>query len=225
MNREGSSGLTDYEDPEVTDTESTLSSAHEDEGDVELESESESDTRTVSDNEPDEQPPPDPPEDVAEPIPDEELVEETPVAVVNPVVPAAPAGSSVMACQQLIKTPAPSPSPSPELEDVPAPDADVPEAEPEPDAEPEVEAEPEPEVEIDPTEAGEAEVEAEVKQDETELDLQPAHCAEALDVLPQIELRYALLRERLYIEKMEDLAMEEAMVLQGKLIFILLVHM
>ena len=99
------------------------------------------------------------------------------------------------------------------------------EAEPEPDAEPEVEAEPEPEVEIDPTEAGEAEVEAEVEQDETELDLQPAHRAEALDVLAQIELRYALLRERLYIEKMEDLAMEEAMVLQGKLIFILLVHM
>ena len=69
------------------------------------------------------------------------------------------------------------------------------------------------------------EVEAEVEQDETELDLQPAHRAEALDVLAQIELRYALLRERLYIEKMEDLAMEEAMILQGKLFFILLVHM
>ena len=44
-------------------------------------------------------------------------------------------------------------------------------------------------------------------------------------MLAQIELRYALLRERLYIEKMEDLAMEEAMVLQGKLFFILLVQM
>ena len=111
------------------------------------------------------------------------------------------------------------------LEDIPAPDADVPEAEPEPDVEPKVEAEPESEVEIDSTETGKAEVEAEVKQNETELDLQPAHHAEVLNVLVQIELWYALLRERLNIEKIEDLAMEEAMVLQGKLFFILLVHM
>ena len=94
------------------------------------------------------------------------------------------------------------------------------EAEPEPDAQPEVEAEPEVEVKIDP---GGAEAASEVK--ETKLSLQPAHCAEALDMTAQIELQYALLRERRYIEKIDDLAMEEAMVLQGKLIFILLVHM
>ncbi|KAF7790647.1 hypothetical protein EIP86_001603 [Pleurotus ostreatoroseus] len=50
---------------------------------------------------------------------------------------------------------------------------------------------------------------------ELESDLQPAHRAEALDVLATIELKYALLRERLYVEKMENLAWEEALVLQG----------
>ena len=56
--------------------ESALSSAHEDEGNVKLESESESDTRAVSDNEPDEQPPPNPLEDITESDPDEGLAEE-----------------------------------------------------------------------------------------------------------------------------------------------------
>lgn len=50
---------------------------------------------------------------------------------------------------------------------------------------------------------------------EMESELQPAHRAEALDVLATIELKYALLRERLYVEKMENLAWEEALVLQG----------
>lgn len=45
-----------------------------------------------------------------------------------------------------------------------------------------------------------------------ESDLQPAHRAEALDVLATIELKFALLRERLYVEKMEGLAWEERMV-------------
>ena len=119
-----------------------------------------------------------------------------------------------MASQQLIKTPTPSPSPSPEPEEAPGADTDAQDADPEVDAEPEAEVEAEPEVDIDLAENSEAEAEAEA--DEAELDLQPAHRTEALDVLAGIELCYALLRERLYVEKMEDLAMEEAMVLQGE---------
>jgi hypothetical protein len=50
---------------------------------------------------------------------------------------------------------------------------------------------------------------------ELESDLQPAHRAEALDVLAAIELRFALLRERVYVEKMDALAWEEALVADG----------
>ncbi|KAJ8597708.1 hypothetical protein M405DRAFT_855438 [Rhizopogon salebrosus TDB-379] len=50
---------------------------------------------------------------------------------------------------------------------------------------------------------------------ELELDLQPAHRAEALDVLATIELKFALLREKVYVEKMEGLAWEEALVSEG----------
>jgi hypothetical protein len=46
---------------------------------------------------------------------------------------------------------------------------------------------------------------------ELESDLQPAHRAEALDVLATIEMKFALLRERLYVEKMEALAWEESL--------------
>ena len=77
----------------------------------------ESDTHIVSDNQLDKQPSPDPLEDFAdsEPDPDEELEPvETPVAVIEPVVLATPAGSSIVAGQQLIKTRTPSPSPLPE---------------------------------------------------------------------------------------------------------------
>ena len=50
---------------------------------------------------------------------------------------------------------------------------------------------------------------------ELEADMQPAHRAEALDVLATIELKFALLREKLYVEKMEALAWEEALVANG----------
>jgi hypothetical protein len=49
-----------------------------------------------------------------------------------------------------------------------------------------------------------------------ESDLQPAHRAEALDVLATIELKFALLRERVYVEKMEGLAWEEKLVNEGQ---------
>ncbi|KAI0342513.1 hypothetical protein BDW22DRAFT_1420452 [Trametopsis cervina] len=50
---------------------------------------------------------------------------------------------------------------------------------------------------------------------DVELELQPAHRAEALDVLANIELKYALLRESIYVDKMENLAWEEALVSEG----------
>ncbi|KAI0672344.1 hypothetical protein C8Q78DRAFT_971960 [Trametes maxima] len=46
-------------------------------------------------------------------------------------------------------------------------------------------------------------------------EMQPAHRAEALDVLASIELKFALLRERLYVEKMDTLAWEEGLVADG----------
>jgi hypothetical protein len=48
--------------------------------------------------------------------------------------------------------------------------------------------------------------------EDQEIELQPAHRAEALDVLASIELKFAMLRERVYVEKMEILAWEEAMI-------------
>lgn len=54
---------------------------------------------------------------------------------------------------------------------------------------------------------------------ELESDLQPAHRAEALDVLATIELKFALLREKVYVEKMEGLAWEEELINQGTCIF------
>jgi len=44
---------------------------------------------------------------------------------------------------------------------------------------------------------------------EIDADLQPAHCAETLDVLAMIEFEFGLLRERVYVEYM---AWEEALV-------------
>jgi hypothetical protein len=48
--------------------------------------------------------------------------------------------------------------------------------------------------------------------EDQEIELQPAHRAEALDVLASIELKFAMLRERVYVEKMEILAWEDSMV-------------
>ena len=52
------------------------------------------------------------------------------------------------------------------------------------------------------------------------MDLQPAHRAEALDVLAAIELRFAMLREKVYVEKMEALAWQEALAADSALLFI-----
>ncbi|KAJ1304446.1 hypothetical protein OPQ81_005593 [Rhizoctonia solani] len=99
--------------------------------------------------------------------------------------------------------------PEPDPEDEPAPGDDSkasidPEPEPEPEEEPEQEPEPEPEPGPEP--------EAEIEIDP---DMQPPHRAEALDVLAAMEVRFAELRERLYADKMEEAAREEAMILDG----------
>ena len=62
---------------------------------------------------------------------------------------------------------------------------------------------------------GDGEPDDEDHDNDLESDLQPAHRAEALDVLAAIELRWALLRERVYVEKMESLGWEEELVKQG----------
>ena len=56
--------------------------------------------------------------------------------------------------------------------------------------------------------------------EDQEIGLQPAHRAEALDVLASIELKFAMLRERVYVEKIEILAWEESMVQACKSSFI-----
>ena len=163
-------------------------------------------------------------DDAEEDLEDEEATKDVDNA---PVVPPVPSGSSIMAGQQIIKSPSASPSTSPEPEEEPVeePSSAVSEkivkAEP---VEPEAvaatsnnEDEPEASDRADVEPGREAEVEPEAEAEETELELQPAHRAEALDVLAQIELRFALVREALYVEKMEDLAREEALILQGEL--------
>ena len=72
---------------------------------------------------------------------------------------------------------------------------------------------------------GESEGEAvsEVEEDEeepedaleAETDLQPPQRAEAPDILAGMEVKFAILRERIYIDKMEETATEEAMILNG----------
>lgn len=68
---------------------------------------------------------------------------------------------------------------------------------------------------LDDREADVDDVDVDSPEMDVELDLQPAHRAEALDVLATIELKYALLRENLYVEKMESLAWEEALLAEG----------
>lgn len=98
--------------------------------------------------------------------------------------------------------------------------------EPEAEQDNEQDAEPEQEQEQDPDQDQERDQDQDQDQDQEkdedlevdllESDLQPAHRAEALDVLASIELKFALLRERVYVEKMDGLAWEEQLVVEGK---------
>ncbi|KAI5891277.1 uncharacterized protein SCHCODRAFT_02314405 [Schizophyllum commune H4-8] len=66
-----------------------------------------------------------------------------------------------------------------------------------------------------PDAASAAEDDALEQDQEDETEIQPAHRAEALDTLAIIELKFALLRENVYVEKMDNLAWEEALVNDG----------
>lgn len=142
--------------------------------------------------------------------PNPELVDDANIMEVDivPVAPTTVASSSIMAGNTVIETPSPpssasssrSPSPPPvkveKTKRATSPGKDAPDVSlPPEDAD---------------TPADEEECDAEL-----EADMQPAHRAEALDVLAAIELKFALLREKLYVEKMEALAWEEALVANG----------
>ena len=85
-----------------------------------------------------------------------------------------------------------------------------PDADGEEDIEVEVEAEAYAEPEPVPAEEGEEDEADDAMEADT--DLQPPQRAEALDILAGIEVKFAILRERIYIDKMEEIAQEEAMV-------------
>jgi hypothetical protein len=139
-----------------------------------------------------------------------------------PLPPAVAAGSSIMAGSNVAiaaspspststsATPSPSPSPPPERRQKPASarktDKDK-DTIPSPKRGKGDEDEQEPDVDVDD------DADAEIEPDQ---DLQPAHRAEALDVLAHIELKFALLRDKLYLEKMEDLAWEHNLVEDGE---------
>jgi len=127
---------------------------------------------------------------------------------IGPITPAAVvAASSIMAGNTVIESPSPpssatssrSPSPAParveKIKRVGTPGKDAPDASLPPE-----------DADAAADEEGDVELEA---------DMQPAHRAEALDVLATIELKFALLREKLYVEKMEALSWEEALVSNG----------
>jgi hypothetical protein len=50
-----------------------------------------------------------------------------------------------------------------------------------------------------------------------EVELQPADRQDALDAIAQLELKFALIRQRIYVDKMEELVKEEGWVRQGRL--------
>jgi len=50
---------------------------------------------------------------------------------------------------------------------------------------------------------------------EAETDLQPPQHTEALDILASMEVKFAILRERIYIDELEEIATKEAMILSG----------
>ena len=149
------------------------------------------------------------PEELETPNP--ELADDTNMEVdIVPIVPAAVvAAASIMAGNTVIDSPSPpssastsrSPTPAPvkveKTKRVVSPGKDVPDAS----------VPPEDGDRVADEEEGDPELE--------EAEMQPAHRAEALDVLATIELKFALLREKLYVEKMEALAWEEALVANG----------
>lgn len=56
---------------------------------------------------------------------------------------------------------------------------------------------------------------------EVENEIQPTQRAEALDILAAMELKFAILRQRIYLDKMRETAREEKMLIEGELCFVL----
>lgn len=81
---------------------------------------------------------------------------------------------------------------------------------------PEAEIDPEPLEEVDQGQPmDEEEEEDDEDADDTleaDTDLQPPQRAEALDILAGMEVKFAILRERIYLDKMDEIAREEAMI-------------
>jgi hypothetical protein len=94
-----------------------------------------------------------------------------------------------------------------------------------PEGEGDVDLDVEPDEDLDPeaNEDADADVNEEANEDgEGDVELQPADRQEALDALAKLELKFALIRQRIYVDKMEELAKEEGWVRQGKLLFLFL---
>ncbi|KAG8961069.1 hypothetical protein FRC03_005807 [Tulasnella sp. 419] len=100
-----------------------------------------------------------------------------------------------------------STAPPAEIEVDHAPEEQEEQEEPEPDVDNEQELEGEPEIDRAAADAAD-EVEAETE-------IQPTQRAEALDILATMEIKFALLREKIYVDKMEEIAREEEMILNG----------
>ncbi|KII91653.1 hypothetical protein PLICRDRAFT_173470 [Plicaturopsis crispa FD-325 SS-3] len=143
-----------------------------------------------------------------------------PATAVAPLA-AAAAASSIMAGSTVLQPPTPSPSssvsPSPASSRSPSPAPGGASGEPEaaPNADPAAPVSTEAPVAAPHDDTEEQDLANDDEDMEVDSDLQPAHRMEALDVLAGIELKFALLRERLYIEKMEGLAWEEALLNEG----------
>ncbi|KAF7312202.1 hypothetical protein MIND_00233100 [Mycena indigotica] len=84
------------------------------------------------------------------------------------------------------------------------------------DEDPEPEAADKSDIEVDAPDKSDVEDEAKSDDDaDMEMDVQPAHRAEALDVLANIELKFSLTRRAIFLDRMEGLAWEEALVQAG----------
>jgi len=71
------------------------------------------------------------------------------------------------------------------------------------------------EVEVEREGKGEA-ISEEAEDDlQAETDLQAPQRAKALGILAGMEVKFAILREHIYIDKMEEIATKEAMILNG----------
>ncbi|KAJ7594196.1 Sds3-like-domain-containing protein [Mycena floridula] len=231
---------TDDELEDVADDEDIVEDPSDDEEPVEPDAVGDNETETDDDNDKVDGP------QVALPLLPVEDMDVDPTAPlpedVRPMV-AAAAASSIMAGSQIIRALSPansssSGSQSPRSSRSPSPEPEEPEIEEPPKVNPprsrrkakKVKAKPVdieieiPDISQDAIEDPDADEPNPEDDMEVDADLQPAHRAEALDVLAIIELKFAMLRERVYVEKMQQLAWEETLVGAGSHPELLYIH-